>query len=153
MQIIAVMTNKDIRFLGNKMEQLRTALFVNDSMALQKFPVSLIRMVKMDNAGNMVFSLARPYEDMNGFDRKFPAHLHVYNKNRDYYIEAAGNASIIVKDLEVLVSFHILKAQSFHIRRRAVKKLLAGVYKLMDHLFMRRAPEDDRIYLGVNPVI
>jgi len=134
------MTNKDFRFLGDRMEQLSTALFVNYSMALQKFPVSLLRTVKMDVAGNIVFSLVRPYEDMNGFDRQFPAHLHVYNKDRDYYIEAAGNASIKVEELEVLVSFHVLRAQSFHIRRRAIRKFLAGMYKLIDHLFSAGCP-------------
>jgi hypothetical protein len=147
------MSDKNFRFLGNKMEQLSTALFVNYSMALQKFPVSMIRTVKMDKAGNMVFSLALPCEDMSGFDRQFPAHLHVYNKDRDYYIEAAGNASIIVEELEVLVSFHILRARSFHIRRRVVKKLLAGIYKLMDHLLMRGVPEDGWVFEGVNHVI
>ena len=122
------MTNKDFRFLGNRMERLSTALFVNYSMALHKFPVSLIRTIKMDDAGDMVFSMARPYEDMNGFDRQFPAHLHVYNKDRDYYIEAAGNASIMVTELEVLVSFHIVEAQSFHksLRRQSPVNLCTG---------------------------
>jgi len=73
------MTNKDFRFLGGKIEQLSTALFVNYRMAPQKFPVSLLRTVKMDEAGK-----------------------------------------ITVDELKGLVSFHILMAQSFHIRRRAL---------------------------------
>lgn len=86
--------DKDLFFLCEKIEQLRTATFINFSTALLRFPVSVIELSATDDEGNLWFKVRKPYKCIEDLEQYFPAQLHFFNKDFNYRIAVHGKATI-----------------------------------------------------------
>jgi len=140
-----IMSNKrNLRFLERKMKLLGTAIFSNYSEAVFKFPSCLVSKMKFDTAGDILFFIENAYEDMNGFDLEFPGHLYFFNKAFDYYIEAEGKATIVLKKDKTVVRFRIAYAQYFYSAKMRSRGVIRLIYTFMELLYPRKISQ--RLY-------
>ncbi|HMF71165.1 MAG TPA: pyridoxamine 5'-phosphate oxidase family protein [Flavitalea sp.] len=84
-----------LRFLQNKISDIQSALFSNESEAVLKLPTSIINALNVDDAGQIWFFVNRPSQLLQEFDKEFPAKLNFFKKGKDYFLHITGKAYII----------------------------------------------------------
>jgi hypothetical protein len=92
---------KNLVFLKEKIKDLESALFFNHSTAVLKLPVCVVRILDVDELGQLWYSVNRPSQCLEHFEHEFPGELQFYKKGRQHRINIQGKA-IIVDDPEVL---------------------------------------------------
>jgi hypothetical protein len=132
---------RDFQFMASKMKALDTAIFSNYSPAVVKFPSCLVSALEFDAQGDVLFSIPRAFEDMTGFDLTFPGHLHFFNSDFDYYVEADGRATITITEGEVGVAFRVVKAQYCYSATRNSKGLSRLFHIFMEFIFAHKRSE------------
>jgi len=101
-------------------------LFYNLSGGVLKFPTTIVSILKVDELANIWFFLNRPEQQLNEFDRQFPAHMQFYRKGKGYYLQIIGRAYII-NDPEELNSLIEL---SDEIKEKAFKEMVLVKVKI-----------------------
>lgn len=131
-----MISHSRIASLRTKTEELRTALFYNFSRGVLEFPVALVHLSKFDNEGNVWFQLRKPYKEISGMDRVFPAELHFFKKDCPYYANLACIATIAIDDSTqmVTIKFRILKAECFH-RKLHMPSMLEAMKMAITRVF------------------
>jgi hypothetical protein len=81
--------------MTSQIENLKTAVFSDFSESIVKFPNSIIRIISANEDGKIWFLLPKPYLDISGIEKKFPATLRFYNKKYNYYVNVEGVAELI----------------------------------------------------------
>jgi len=84
-----------IPFLQNKIQGIGSALFYNMSGGVLKFPTTIVSILKVDELANIWFFTNRPEQQLQEFDREFPADMQFYRKGKGYYLQITGKAYII----------------------------------------------------------
>jgi len=150
-------TDKNLSFLTTKMQELGSALFYNFSTAVLKFPVSIINFIKVDELGQIWFSVAKPKQSLENFDPEFPGQLHFYKKNVSYHLKTHGKAMIVsdpeelfnleedlkqfaMKEDTVLLKFKILKAEYFDSEEKENPGIIAGIKNYISKWIFREEP-------------
>ena len=109
-----------IPFLQDKIQGIGSALFYNLSGGVLKFPTTIVSILKVDECANIWFFTNRPEQQLNEFDREFPAHMQFYRKGKGYYLQIIGKAYII-NDPEELNG---LIGLSDEVKARAFKEMV-----------------------------
>ncbi|MCF3107643.1 hypothetical protein LL912_02510 [Niabella sp. CC-SYL272] len=113
-------TEIQVEFLKDKIRELGTALFYDQSDQVLLCPTSFIKTFDFDLCGNICFFVERPYVDINGMHTQFPAQLHFHKKGVEWSIDLNGTASIDgdtnALQSRILVRFKILQAKCFYVR-------------------------------------
>ncbi len=143
--------DKDLYFLCDKIKQLRTATFINFSTALLKFPVSIVEVSATDNEGNLWFKIRKQYSYITDFDQTFPAQLHFYNKEFNYYIAAHGKATIANDNEEIksqislktedqeqyaIIRFKILSAEYFLFKKNSRNHVKGFINNMLNKILL-----------------
>ena len=81
--------------ITSQIENLKTAVFSDFSESIVKFPSSIIQIISASEDGNIWFSLPKPYPDISGIEKTFPAKLCFYNKKYNYYVNVEGVAELV----------------------------------------------------------
>ena len=100
-----------INFLREKIEDIRSALFFSMSESVLKLPNNLVSALQVDEIGNIWLLLPRPKQQLKEFEQRFPVRLDFYQKGKDYYLNIAGNARIILEPSEVDEMLDVLRTQ------------------------------------------
>jgi len=87
--------NSSIPFLQDKIQGIGSALFYNLSGGVLKFPTTIVSILKVDEVANIWFFTNRPEQQLQEFDREFPAHMQFYRKGKGYYLQITGKAYIV----------------------------------------------------------
>ncbi|MGE5519211.1 MAG: hypothetical protein ACM3VS_04715 [Candidatus Dadabacteria bacterium] len=95
-------TECQISFLQEKIEEIGSAIFTNESEGILKLPSSIITRLKVDDYGYVWFWVQKPYKQLQEFDSGFPVRLDFFRKGVDYYIQAEGNGFVVTDPEEVL---------------------------------------------------
>jgi|GEM_PF-5353491 hypothetical protein len=108
----------DIYFdkIVSKISHLKTALFLDFSESIVKFPTSIIQIISANEARELFFSIPRPYPDLSGMEKVFPIALHFYNKECNYYVNVDGFGRVMSEyeiDKELLVCVKINRMEYF----------------------------------------
>lgn len=152
----SMVTDKNLSFLSSKMQDLGSALFYNFSTAVLKFPVCIINFIKVDEVGQIWFSVKRPAQCLENFDQEFPAQLHFYKKGVNYHLKVHGK-SMIVSDPEelfnleddlkavatdgmVLLKLKILKAEYFDNEEKETTGVIASIKNYFNKWIFREEP-------------
>jgi general stress protein 26 len=105
-----------IPFLQDKIQGIGSALFYNLSGGVLKFPTTIVSILRVDELANIWFFTNRPEQQLNEFDREFPAHMQFYRKGKGYYLQIIGKAYIIndPEELNALIGLpDEVKAKAF----------------------------------------
>lgn len=98
-------------FLREKIEDIRSALFFSKSESVLRLPNSLVSALQVDEIGNIWLLAPRPKQQLREFEQRFPVQLNFYQKGKDFYLNVAGNARIILEPSEMDEMLNELQAQ------------------------------------------
>jgi general stress protein 26 len=91
-----------------------------------KFPTTIVSILTVDELANIWFFTNRPEQQLQQFDRQFPADMQFYRKGKGYYLQITGKAYII-NDPEELNSIIGL---SDEIKARAFQEMVLIKFKI-----------------------
>ena len=69
-------------FLQEKIKNLGSAIFFNQSDAVLKLPTSIVRIIHVDEYGYLWFFMQRPPQQLNEFEKEFPVKLDFFRKGK-----------------------------------------------------------------------
>jgi len=147
-----MMNTLQLKFLQNKITDIKTALFSNESEAVLKLPTTIVKALDVDEAGQIWFFVNKPQQFLQEFDKEFPAKLNFFQKEKDYFLHITGKAFIIndpeeithlvslsdeVRDIainnrQVLVKMRVQQAEYFE---RHSKRTAAGLSSMINKIF------------------
>jgi general stress protein 26 len=84
-----------LNFLQERINTLQTALFFSMSASVLKFPVSVINVLTVDEAGQIWFCMPAPIQSIKEFDDEFHSMLQFFRKDENFYLKIQGKAFII----------------------------------------------------------
>lgn len=129
--------NQQLAFLQNKIQQIGSAIFFNQSDAVLKLPTSLVNTIKVDDFGYVWFMIKKPNQYIQQFESEFPARMDFFKKGVDYFLQVTGKGCVVIdpeesdcffqlyEDLNVsgmkdmvLVKVKIMKAEYYETQTR-----------------------------------
>jgi len=90
-------------FLHEKIRNLGSAIFFNQSDAVLKLPTSIVRILHIDEYGYVWFYIQKPAQQLNEFEKEFPVKLDFFRKGLDYSLQVLGTGRMITDPEELLV--------------------------------------------------
>jgi general stress protein 26 len=154
-----MMNNLQLQFLQDKIADIRSALFSNESEAVLKLPTTIVSAITVDDAGQIWFFVSRPQQMIQEFDKEFPAKLRFFKKGKEYFLHITGKAFIIndpeeinhlvsldesvrdaaINNRYVLVKMRVQKAEYYERHsRRSAAGLTRFISKMFSWLFDQR---------------
>src|SRR5215212_3817152 len=82
-------------FLRERIGNLGSAIFFNQSDAVLKLPTSIVRISHVDQYGYIWFFMQKPPQALNEFEKEFPVKLDFFRKGLDYSLQVIGKGCII----------------------------------------------------------
>jgi general stress protein 26 len=119
-----------LTFVDEKVRDLENALFFSTSDAVLKMPTCVVRILEIDELGNLWFVVPKPSQRIHAFEKFFPVKLDFFRKGRDYYLKILGNA-FIVNDPEDINSVDVLNEA---VKQRARKNELVILKVKISHV-------------------
>lgn len=130
------MTNTlHISFLREKIEDIRSALFFSMSESVLRLPNSLVSALQVDEIGNIWVLAPRPKQQLREFEQRFPVQLNFYQKGKDFYLNIAGNARIVLEPSELDEMLDIL-----HVQKNILKKWILIKVQISDAQYHDTTP-------------
>lgn len=102
--------NQQLNFLKEKIQEIGSAIFFNQSESVLKLPTSIVETVKVDEFGLVWFYVQKPKQDLREFDKEFPVRLDFFRKGKNYFLQVEGKAWM-VNDPEEINTLDILSAE------------------------------------------
>jgi hypothetical protein len=90
-------------FLREKIKNLGSAIFFNQSDAVLKLPTSIVRIINVDEYGYIWFFMQKPPQQLNEFEKEFPVKVDFFRKGLDYSLQVIGNGYIVNDPEEIFV--------------------------------------------------
>jgi general stress protein 26 len=91
----------DLRFLREKIEDLKHAIFFSQNTSLLRMATTIVTLSKMDELGQLWFFVPRPQQALQEFDREFPVRLEFFKKGREFFLHLSGKAFIVTDPEEI----------------------------------------------------
>ena len=92
-----MITDTNLRFISEKIRELRTAVMYSMSDSPVKLPNDVVTFVKVDDEGQLWFLSHLPVQSLKGYEKHFPVRLHFFRKGRNFFVEVSGKATIVHK--------------------------------------------------------
>ncbi len=92
-----------LSFIEEKVRDLENALFFSSSDAILKMPTCLVRILQIDEFGQLWFVVPKPTQFIHAFEKIFPVKLDFFRKGCDYYLKILGKAFIVSDPEEINV--------------------------------------------------
>ena len=135
------MDTQKTSFLQEKIKNLGSAIFFNQSEAVLKLPTSIVRIIHIDEYGYLWFFMQRPPQQLNEFEKEFPVKLDFFRKGLDYSLQVIGKGCIINDREELaLITMNIDEmnrgAQNYHPDKLVlikIKMLRADYFDISGH--------------------
>jgi hypothetical protein len=90
-------------FLREKIKNLGSAIFFNQSEAVLKLPTSIVRIIHADEYDYIWFFIQRPQQRLTEFEKEFPVKLDFFRKGLDYSLQVMGTGYIVRDPEEILI--------------------------------------------------
>jgi general stress protein 26 len=84
-----------LSFVEEKVRDLENALFFSTSDAVLKIPACVVRILEIDELGQLWFVVPKPTQFIYTFERTFPVKLNFFRKGRNYFMKILGKAFIV----------------------------------------------------------
>ena len=124
-----------LSFLREKIEDIRSALFFSMSESILRLPNSLVSALQVDEIGNIWVLAPRPKQQLREFEQRFPVQLNFYQKGKEFYLNVAGNARIILEPSELDEMLDSLQVQ-----KNILKKWILIKVQITDAQYHGSAP-------------
>lgn len=84
-----------LSFVKEKVRDLENALFFSTSDAVLKMPTCVVKILEIDELGQLWFIVPKPTQFIYAFEKSFPVKLDFFRKGKDYFMKLLGNAFIV----------------------------------------------------------
>jgi hypothetical protein len=121
------MVNQQLLFLKEKIQDINSAIFFNLSDAVLKLPTSIITTLKVDEFGYVWFFVERPKQQLNEFEKEFPARMDYFRKGKDYSLQIMGKAWIVTDPEELAMAIDL----SDEVKQKALSQMVLVKVKMM----------------------
>ncbi|HEU4471772.1 MAG TPA: pyridoxamine 5'-phosphate oxidase family protein [Flavisolibacter sp.] len=98
---MATATNQQLNFLQEKIQEIGSAIFFNQSDSVLKLPTSLVTTLKVDDYGFVWFFIQKPKQHLREFDAEFPVRLDFFKKGKSYFLQVNGKGWVVTDPEEV----------------------------------------------------
>lgn len=158
-------------FLRDRIHEIRSALFANNSNEAFKLPTCIITALNIDSEGNLCFFIHRPEMYIDEYDLEFPASLDFFRKGIPYFLKVFGVARIIRDPGEVqaymglpdqvniaslakllLVKVKIERTEYFEAKPRRRSRSWLEWKEMLRQLVFRAKPQSNPAY-SLNPTV
>ena len=112
-----MITNNQLQFLREKIQEIGSAIFFNLSDSVLKLPTSIVTTLQVDDYGFVWFLVQKPKQYLREFETEFPARLDFFKKGINCFLQVSGKAWV-VSDPEEMNALESLP--------ETVKELAAG---------------------------
>ena len=133
-----MLSETQLPFLQEKISDLRSALFFSLSNSVLKIPTNIVTALKVDEIGQVWFFVNRPLQNIQEFDKEFPARLEFYRKGKPFYLKITGKACI-VNDPEEL---NTLVDVSEEVKDKAMDQLVLVRVKIQSADYVENTPSE-----------
>ena len=126
-----MLNQTDLRFLRDKIQELKHAIFFSQNTSLLRLATTVITLSKMDEMGQMWFFVPRPQQALQEFDREFPVRLEFFKKGRQFFLHVLGKAFIVTdpEEMNGLVHDDIREQAADHLVLIKVRMLKADYFE------------------------
>ena len=121
------MTELNMQFLREKVQELQTALFVNESESVLRISTHMISAEAVDDAGQIWFVVPNHGQFVQEQNGSFPVKMDFFKKGKDFYIKIKGIASVVSKKEDLFSQL------SGEIKQRVAKKQATVVRVKIQH--------------------
>jgi Pyridoxamine 5'-phosphate oxidase like len=98
-------TDSNLRFIREKIYQIRSALMYSMSNELIKIPNNIVTVLRVDEDGQLWFLSQRPLQQVEQCEQSFPVRLFFYRKGVSFFLEVNGKATIVKDEYNSLFPF------------------------------------------------
>ena len=94
-------TNQQLNFLQDRIREIGSAIFFNESDSVLKLPTSIVTTLKVDDYGYVWFFIKKPKQNVREFENDFPARLDFFKKGKSYFLQVIGKGWVVTDPEEV----------------------------------------------------
>ena|SRR5688572_1150034 len=94
-------TNQQLSFLQDRIRDIGSAIFFNESDSVLKLPTSIVSTVRVDDFGFVWFFITKPKQNLREFENDFPARLDFFKKGKTYFLQVIGKGMVVTDPEEV----------------------------------------------------
>ena len=87
--------------IRRKIIELRSALFFTESASLLQLPTHVVMNTEVDEEGNIWFSIPKPAQQIEEFEKEIPAKLDFFKKGNAFFVKVTGKAFLITDAAEI----------------------------------------------------
>jgi hypothetical protein len=120
-------TNQQLNFLQEKIQEIGSAIFFNQSDSVLKLPTSIVSTLKVDDYGFVWFLVQKPKQSLKEFETEFPVRLDFFKKGMSYFLQVSGKGWV-VNDPEEMNSFVALPEEA---KQLAMNEMVLVKVKIM----------------------
>jgi hypothetical protein len=132
------MNDAPIDFLRDRVKEINSALFFNESPNPILLPTCIISATAVDEEGYISFFMTRSCFYLPELDHHFPARLDFYRKGKPFFLKIKGEATIITneKEMGIYQGVYVEKKQKTNQQLMLVKVKIdsAEYYEMKEHL-------------------
>ena len=133
-----MLSETHLPFLQEKISDLRSALFFSLSNAVLKMPTTIVTALKVDEVGQIWFFVNRPIQNIQEFDKEFPARLEFFKKGKNFHLKIIGKACIVNDPEEV----NGLVDVPDEVKSKAMSQLVLVKVKMQSAEYMENTPPE-----------
>jgi general stress protein 26 len=119
----------EMNVLKSKIMELQSALFYTESHSPVKLPTHVISDVEVDTEGRIWFTVPRPAQHIDAFEKEMPAKLDFFRKGKDFFVKVRGVA-ILMADAKTINSYESL---SDDMKKKMTDKGSIGIMVKIEH--------------------
>ena len=129
-----MVNHSDIHFLAEKIMDLRSALLFSQNNSVLKLYTTIVNILHVDELGQLWFTIARPRQALQEFDREFPVRMEFFRKGKGYFMHITGKAFIIndPEEINSLIAAGIVDHIPGHMVLIKVKMSKADYFEPVD---------------------
>ena len=120
-------THQQLNFLQEKIKEIGSAIFFNQSDAVLKLPTSLVSTLQVDDYGFVWFFVQRPKQSLQEFDKEFPARLDFFRKGSTCFLQVSGKGWLVTDPEEM----NHLEGMTEEARHMAIHEMVLVKVKIL----------------------
>ncbi|MGE5520622.1 MAG: pyridoxamine 5'-phosphate oxidase family protein [Candidatus Dadabacteria bacterium] len=96
-----MVSTEQISFLQNKIKEIGSAIFYNESEAVLKLPSTIVSTLMVDDFGYVWFFVHKPKQHLREFEQDFPVRMDFFKKGTNCFLQVEGRGCVVTDPEEV----------------------------------------------------
>lgn len=93
--------SQQLSFLKEKIQEIGSAIFFNQSDSVLKIPTSIVSTLQVDDYGYVWFFVQKPKQTLQEFEMEFPARLDFFKKGAGAFLQVSGKGWVVTDPEEI----------------------------------------------------